>query len=100
MVAGLREALGLSTQAMYASVPTSSEPAQQRTRMPHDESHFGAEIALEGCTILFFGSESLALTNLLVTHGSSEVSSHIYVLSFNLSYDTRYTAMTQKLKAL
>jgi len=54
-------------------IPLKSEPLGQPVRSLAENQRFGATDRATEDIILYVGSESLSLTNLLITHGTSEV---------------------------
>lgn len=68
----LYAALGLPVN--YHEVPLKAEPAGQPVRsVAVENKRLGATDQAAEDVLLYVGSESLSLTNLLITHGSSEV---------------------------
>jgi len=81
LLSQLRKSLPLEVKLFYMPIPTKTEPVQPPTRtgtndqFPHlyGESQSEGDIPPENSSILYLGGESLAFTNLLITHGSSQV---------------------------
>jgi diphthamide biosynthesis protein 2 len=69
----------------YREISLKAEPLGQPVRSLVENQRLGAIDQATEDFLLYIGSESLALTNLLVTHGSSEV------LNFLLTVMTRVT---------
>jgi hypothetical protein len=85
----LRSSLPLGTKVHYAPIPTKTEPVQQSVSRavdgqlshPHRKGQPEGDVLPKDCTVLFLGGESLAFTNLLITHGFSDVSRYDYFSS-------------------
>ncbi|KAF9652538.1 diphthamide biosynthesis protein [Thelephora ganbajun] len=60
----------------YREIPLKAEPLGQPLRSVAENQRLGVTDQATGDVFLYIGSESLSLTNLLVTHGSSEI--HAY----------------------
>ena len=57
----------------YCAIPLKSEPPEQPVRSVAENKRLGATDQVTEDVLLYIGSESLSMTNLLVTHRSSEV---------------------------
>ena len=57
----------------YREIPLKAEPLGQPVRSLAENQRLGTPNEATGDIILYVGPESLSLTNLLITHGSSEV---------------------------
>ena len=57
----------------YLEIPLKAEPPEQPVRNVAGNQRLGATDQATEDVLLYIGRESLSMTNLLVTHGSSEV---------------------------
>ncbi len=80
MISELKNRLPSSTRILHTPVPLVAYPSSSgQHRTPHHLPQTGADDAAdpeaspENSVILYIGAESLALTNLLLTHASYEV---------------------------
>lgn len=60
----------------YRQIPLKAEPIEQPTRTAAENQRLGATYHASEDVVLYIGSDSLSMTNLLITHGTSEVPVH------------------------
>ncbi|KAJ3519511.1 hypothetical protein NM688_g9292 [Phlebia brevispora] len=75
VVQGLRAALPPTTHLSYTPIPLLTKPQEHLPSSEQDAPSVDADSDEKG-VILYVGEESLALTNLLVTHASCEIHSY------------------------
>ncbi len=77
MISELKSKLPSTTRILHTPVPlVAYPPSSGQHRTPHHLPEAGADdpkASPENSVILYIGTESLALTNLLLTHASYEV---------------------------
>jgi len=80
----------------YREIPPKAEPLGQPVRSVAENRRLGTIDQATEDVLLYIGSESLSLTNLLVTHGSSEVHISLVVEATRLakSWTQRYILTT------
>ena len=76
-------ALGLPVN--YREIPLKAEPLGQGVRSVAENQRLGTSDQVTEGVLLYVGSESLSLTNLLVTHGSSEVHIPLVVMMIRVT---------------
>jgi hypothetical protein len=57
----------------YCEIPLKAEPLEQPVHSVAENQRLGATDHVSEDVLLYIGSDSLSMTNLLITHGSSEV---------------------------
>lgn len=62
----------------YREIPLKAEPLGQPVRSVAENQRLGATDQTTQSVLLYIGPESLSLTNLLITHGSSEVLASLF----------------------
>lgn len=67
---------GLGRPVSYREVPLKAEPLGQPIRSVTENQRLGTTNEATEGVLLYIGSESIPLTNLLITHGTSEVLLH------------------------
>lgn len=96
--AAIAERLGcaLSRPVNYREIPLKVEPLGQPVRSVAENQRLGTTDQATEEVVLYIGSESLCLTNLLVTHGSSEVHISLVVVIIRVTelWIRRYMLMT------
>ena len=68
--------IALDRPVNYREIPLKAEPLAQPVRSLAENQRFGATDKAIEEVVIYIGPESLTLTNLLITHGSSEVLRH------------------------